>query len=228
MKKVMAIISILMIVAMMCSAFAGSDNQITFRGVEWYSTLAEVKDVLDWKGYEIAGDDLIAMCDIDYNWDYSFSDNDNKIDCIGFCLYYNGDLDVAGYNCWAYLSFIYPIENDSSVKNEDEAQLYMAKYTTDGYSDYQSVYNDLKTKLTGLYGEGENRDIRYSNECTYWVDSEGNELVLSMGSLNSVEISYAASGHRERLKQMHDIRLSEIYLAESAERAQKANDTSGL
>ena len=113
-------------------------------------------------------------------------------------------------------------------KNEDEAQLYMAKYTTDGYSDYQSVYNDLKTKLTGLYGEGENRDIRYSNECTYWVDSEGNELVLSMGSLNSVEVSYAASGHRERLKQMHDIRLSEIYLAESAERAQKANDTSGL
>lgn len=70
MKKVMAIISILMIVAMMGSAFSGSDNQITFRGVEWYSTLAEVKDELGWADVDIM-DDMILLSDIDENWDYS-------------------------------------------------------------------------------------------------------------------------------------------------------------
>ena len=220
MKKVMAIISILMIVAMMGSAFSGSDNQITFRGVEWYSTLAEVKDELGWADVDIM-DDMILLSDIDENWDYSLSSGYNRIDDMGLFAYYY-DAEVAGYKALTYMSFIYPIENGASVKDANKAQLYMATYSISEYADLNAVYSDLKAKLDSLYGAGTVNDNRVD-----WMDSVGDKVVLSMDG-SYVGVSYAAAGHKERLQSMHNVRISEMKRAEADERAQKANDTSGL
>lgn len=60
--------------------------------------------------------------------------------------------EVAGY--WSNLSlfFVYPVENGSPVINEAEATFYAGEYEfQDG--DAKAIFDDLKQKLTSLYGE---------------------------------------------------------------------------
>ena len=215
----------IVVLTMLCAFFADfacaeSESSITFRGVEWYSTLPEVKDALGWEDVDIM-DEMIVLSDIDENWDYSLSSGFNRIDDMGLFAYYY-DTEAAGYKAMVTMSFIYPIENGASVKDSDKAQLYMATYSISQYTDLKSVYSDLKTKLDSLYGTGTVEDDRIR-----WMDSTGNKLVLSMGG-SYVSISYAAAGHKERLQSMHNVRVAEIKHAEAEERAQKASDTSGL
>lgn len=220
MKRVVSIVAILMITAIIGSTFAEADGLITFRGVEWYSTLPEIEEALGWKDVDTM-DEMIVLSDIDENWDYSFSSGYNRIDDMGLFAYYY-DAEVAGYKALTYMSFIYPIENGASVKDADKAQLYMATYSISEYADLNAVYSDLKAKLDSLYGAGTVKDNR-----VVWMDSVGDKVVLSMDG-SYVGVSYAAAGHKERLQSMHNVRIAEMKRTEADERAQKANDTSGL
>lgn len=60
--------------------------------------------------------------------------------------------EVAGYRCNPLLFFVYPVENGRSVINEAEATFYAGEYEfQDG--DAKAIFDDLKQKLTSLYGE---------------------------------------------------------------------------
>lgn len=221
MKKIISIIAILTVISIMGSAFADSDGMIRFRGLEWYSTMPEIKEALGWKDIDTMNE-MILLSDIDENWDYSVYSGYKRIDDMGLFAY-RYDVEVAGYKAMVGMSFIYPIENGSSVKDRDKAQLYMATYSISEYSDLKSVYYDLKAKIDALYGEGAVEDNRVR-----WMDSVGNKVVLSMSGDSYVSISYAAAGHKERLQSMHNVRIAEMRRAEAEERTQKAGDNSGL
>lgn len=60
--------------------------------------------------------------------------------------------EVAGYWCNLSLFFVYPVENGTPVINEAEATFYAGEYEfQDG--DATAIFDDLKQKLTQLYGE---------------------------------------------------------------------------
>lgn len=60
--------------------------------------------------------------------------------------------EVAGYWCSPSLFFVYPVENGTPVINEAEATFYAGEYEfQDG--DAKAIFDDLKQKLTQLYGE---------------------------------------------------------------------------
>ena len=231
MKKLIAWISVFTI---LCAFFvdfacAQSETPIKFRGIEWYTQFADVNEQLGLsKGYSkeyiMINNDLAVMDDIDGDW--VRDENYNTITGMGIEVWYNS-VDVAGYSAIPTLYCIYPIADGATIVNENEAELYKAEYIIDGYTDAVSVYMDLKEKLTSVYGNGEPRNVSFRKECTYWQDEVGNELLLSR-AVGTVAISYAANGHRERLKALKEVRLAEICKAEAEERAQNTENTSGL
>lgn len=60
--------------------------------------------------------------------------------------------NVAGYWCNPSLFFVYPVENGSPVINEADATFYAGVYEFQE-NDAKAVFDDLKQKLTSLYGE---------------------------------------------------------------------------
>ena len=59
---------------------------------------------------------------------------------------------VAGYWCNPSLFFVYPVENGSPVINEADATFYAGTYEFQE-GDAKATFDDLKQKLTQLYGE---------------------------------------------------------------------------
>lgn len=59
---------------------------------------------------------------------------------------------VAGYECNPSLYFVYPVENGSSVLNENAATFYAGEYVFQG-TDAKVVFDGLQQKLTQLYGK---------------------------------------------------------------------------
>ena len=228
MKKVMAIISILMIVAMMGSAFAVSNSSIAFRGIEWYG---KYKDVYpDFEGdfsmtFENSSLDSInyAECGIIHSSD--------AVDDGGIALY--NEFEVAGYDADTTLFFMYPIENGKSNRNKDDSEFYMAVYEIYSYEDMLSVYKDIEGKLISIYGEGTSKtNERYYTESLYWEDENGNALWLIYDdlykALTQVRIAYAAGSSKARLAELREVLLAEKAAAEENERKQNAGNTSGL
>lgn len=222
----------IVVLTMLCAFFADfacaeSGTQIKFRDIEWYTKYADVNEHIGLSEGYVMDDSLSIMEDIDENYSNIRDDNYNMIDGMGVEVIYN-NVDVAGYSASPSLYCIYSIVDGATVMSADEAELYMAKYTIDGYADMVSVYIDLKEKLTSVYGNGIPRDVSYNEECTYWQDESGNELLLSRSPFGRVVISYAANDHREHLKALKKVRLAEIYKTEAEERTKNAGDTSGL
>ncbi len=60
--------------------------------------------------------------------------------------------NVAGYRCNPSLFFVYPVENGTPVINEGDATFYAGVYEFQE-NDAKAVFDDLKKKLTSLYGE---------------------------------------------------------------------------
>ena len=177
MRRIVSIIAVVMIVAMLGSAFAVTKNPITFRGLNWYEKYVDANKQVDLgKGYVM--DDSRYLNDIDGGYFVTLDDNLNVIEGMGFCVDYN-IIEVAGYDAKPSMYFIYSISNGTSVSKMDEALLYMAGYRIGGYSNLDSVYLDLEKKLTSIYGKGESKKEKYFDEkSTKWNDENGNELLI--------------------------------------------------
>lgn len=230
MRRIISIVAAIMIVAIMGSAFATSENQITFRGLNWYEKYVDANKQVDLgKGYVM--DSSRYLYDIDGGYFVTLDDNLNIIEGMGFRVKYN-NVEVAGYDAEPSIYFIYSISNGTSVSKMDEAILYMAGYRIGGYSNLDSVYLDLEKKLTSIYGKGESKKEKYFDEkSTKWNDENGNELSLALSGYGYVEILYAAAGHKERLEEIREVRLAEKYKQykqEEEELEKKAGNVSGL
>lgn len=160
-------------------------KEILFRDVQWGNTYSEVKSQL----YEFSWSEMHFDCmkthsvgDIIYG-DYKGIDFTNG----GFNMvaYSYNETNVAGYTTSDIaLYFSFPVTENGIEIIEDDAVFYGATYEFEP-QDYGSMYADLSSKLTTLYGEPikvekETDLLGIEETCTVW-EGENNVLVSLRG-----------------------------------------------
>lgn len=214
-------------------AFTETTNEkpIRFRGLEWYITKREAEATLIAEGADKAllsssEGDIYRLSAIDYLRTTMGSD---RVDDGGFKELYRG-LNVAGYKPDVYACYYYHIEDGIIDRNEDKAVFYFGWYEFDygEFSDYIAVFDDLKAKLSSLYGEPETKEDKYHIIAT-WVDKDGNTLqLLTNDKYEYISLGYIASGSDERLDAVQVALDAEKAAIEAAEREKNKNNTDGL
>lgn len=125
---------------------------------------------------------------------------------------------------------MYPIEFGYVQRIQDKAQLYFGMYEFKDMENLPAVYEDLKVKLTNLYGEGTYKSNGYYDS-TYWEDAQGNAVWLLIDKDDeyaTVRLAYAAAGHRERLAELDAQIAAETLATEEQQRNDNADNSSGL
>lgn len=161
------------------------DNEIFFRDVPWGSTYSEVKSKLyefDW--YEMYFDYMKthSVGDIIYG-DYKGIDFINGGFNMTALPFSNKEINVAGYTTSDInLYFVFPITENGLEIIEDDAIFYGATYEFEP-QDYESMYDDLREKLTSLYGEPIKEDketdwLGIEETCTVWEGT--NDVLVSL------------------------------------------------
>lgn len=132
---------------------SASAAEITFRGIPWGSDIGAVEDALPENGYFYAnGDAYIPYWESCATWDEMlFGQTAYPSGWTGLASYYDGQ-KVAGYNIsqiqtWSH----YGLEGNSVLRSEDDSKFYAAQYTFD-VVDISGAYEDIKQKMTDLYG----------------------------------------------------------------------------
>ena len=209
-----------------------SEKQILFRGITWGTKMPEVQEILNKEGDDNASGLLglkhemqnLRSAGIDYTVD------ELRVPEAGDRgWFYN--INLAGYTTEeTYTFYIYPIKDGQFVRSEDEAEFYFGYYLfrPGALSDYVATYDDLKSKLSSLYGEGVETE-EYSSIKTKWTDKYGNKAVLSR-SLNYdvIYLGYIAGDADERLREAKAIIDAEALEAENIKREQNADNNTGL
>lgn len=151
--------------------------------------------------------------------------------------------EVAGYsNIMTYMYFMY--SHDAEINRDiDRAEFYLAQYQFD-VADINASYDDLKTKLSTIYGKGlEETEITshlsvsvvgngYSGtyetleKKTTWIGTNGTQLVLMASILqDNVEVQTAEFLFLTYGETDIEPQLNSLYKAIEEENVQKENDT---
>lgn len=187
-KKIILVLSLFLLLTthVIVSAEENSEKkEIFFREIQWGSTYSEVKNQLyefDW--YEMYSDYMktYSVGDIIYG-DYKGIDFTNG----GFNMvvhpFSNKETNVAGYTTSDInLYFSFPVTENGLEIIEDDAVFYGATYEFEP-QDYDSMYADLTSKLTTLYGEPikvekETDWLGIEETCTVWEGT--NDVLVSL------------------------------------------------
>lgn len=211
MKRVVAV---LLALVMVCGAAIA--DEILFRGHPWgtnYQLVAsELGEPFDW--YEEKGHLIDWM---NQEWDYGKEPN-----CFRVYGYPDGEsFKVAGYNVsFVTFAMLYSAEENVVLKELADTELFGAIYSL-VVTDSNAAYEDLKTKLTSLYGEGTEGKEKYSDDVFATWDGDNNTCVkLTLSSYGDVTICYGNTNLEV---------ISELNAALTAEQqAAIKNDLSGL
>ena len=143
------------------------------------------------------------------------------------------EMKIAGYNlsdCAMY--FVGIAKNGTYILSDEDSILYAACYTIES-TDVKTTKEDLKTKISSVYGDPDNtREIEpYANapiteEYIYWYGANDTVLVLSSDEGGRITISYVWLGGEELLKNALD--SAENAQSESEESIYGDENTSGL
>lgn len=236
MKRTIAFLTALLL-AVSCafSACAQETKSITFRGVPWGTAHDEAIKQLQTDGVSFdtyaMGSQMKTVEDIIYdgigfyNYDVSFYHR------IG---YQSPKFSVAGYSdAGAIVYFVYtPDDSGNFTAEEKDAVFFAAQYELD-VNDVAAVREDLKAKLSSLYGEPCNEKketLIFENTWITWKDEEGNLVVLGtqeyQETTRKVYIWYAWGEANQLLQQSNDA----LYAAARADEAKSfgAGNTEGL
>ena len=236
MKRIIAFLAALLLaVGCSLSACAQEAKPITFRGVPWGTAHDEALRQLQTDGVSF---DTYAMStkmktieDIIYdgigfyNYDVAFYHR------IGF---QSPKFSVAGYSdADVLVYFVYaPDDSGNFTAEEKDSVFFAAKYELD-VNDVAAVREDLKAKLSSLYGEPCNekeKTLIFENTWITWEDEEGNLVVLGtreyQETTREVCIWYAWGESNRLLQQSNDA----LYAAARAEEAKSFGEgnTEGL
>lgn len=207
MKKSLSFMcSIIILLSLFSFAFAETDQEILFRGVPWGENLSEVRKMLK--------DDLdLGFVINDLTWGRRIVNQakgiatghvyyDNQCQYLSWRLYTDSaGIDVAGYPLARVFLYYACIENESGIltRELDDTAFYMGKYGIHVRDDDNAVeiYNDLKNKLSSLYGEPDLEETDKSGlnqiKSVRWNGKNDTMaiLALSQGSSDSIDLSYA-------------------------------------
>lgn len=162
MRKILTfLLAFLMISSVACA------EEITFRGIPWGSSMSKVEESFDSDMFYTHDEATVRRWEniteqVDWEHLYDYPDG---WECLymGFGEY---AMKVAGYDVIMSVACRYGIgENNEILKDKSDSVLCSASYTFD-VIDYVAAYDDLKVKLTSLYGDGiETTD---TDEGYYW------------------------------------------------------------
>lgn len=211
--------------------FEGAENLILFRGIKWYTSKRETEQKLYSEGASSHGilgssENLYRMSATDYS---SVTMGSDRVDEGGYRGWYAG-ISVAGYNVDdTYACYVYPIQDGKIIHDDELAELYFGWYTfKNEYADHQAIYDDLSTKLTSIYGEGDIDSTKYHTTTT-WKDIQGNYIRLLINAdKDYVTLGYMAADGENRLDAMAKALQDEQATIEKEEREKNTSDTSGL
>lgn len=150
MKKFLTFILVFLTISSVACA-----EEITFRGIPWGSSMSEIEDSFDsdmFYTYDEATVRRWKNITEQVDWEHLY-DYPDGWECLymGFGEY---AMKVAGYDVIMSVACRYDIgENDEILKDKSDSVLCSASYTFD-VIDYVAAYDDLKAKLTSLYGDG--------------------------------------------------------------------------
>lgn len=209
------------------------EGKITFKGIPWYTTKAEVEKELFKDGAASHGilgnpNEIYRMGATDYS---NVTMGTDRVDDGGYRGWYSG-ISVAGYDVEdTYACYVYPINDDGTInESEDEAELYFGwyKFEKEKYEGLKELYDDLNTKLVSLYGEAQENATEYFTTLT-WKDSEENQIRLLINSKETyVTLGYMAADADVRLDEAQEaVAKTKALEEENAREANKSN-TSGL
>jgi hypothetical protein len=226
-KKFSIILALLLFVSV--AAYA-DDSDIQFREIQWYSTFADVSPVMAKEVQSGFEPTIYSDVSIDHlsgvRWKYTF---DNPVAEGGVRLFCS-DVPVAGYIANdADLSFMYPLGEDGRVARDDNAaEFYLAVYYIEDLADMKAVYNDLKAKLSKLYGEGVPETDDYM-ESVKWCDTQNNTAWLIINDEEDlVTLAYTAGDSDERLDALQAQITEEQIEKEDQAREENSDNTEGL
>lgn len=196
MKRIFVIVLVLLF-ALPVFTPAAFDGQITFRGVKWYATESEVDIILLSPGAK----------------KFSVSLDNNKIaedKPISIAKFYSG-IKVADYIPHiTVVNYLFPIENGKIIRDMEKAMFYRGSYYFNSDENHPMLFDELKMKLTSLYGEPSLNEVPNEGEPTeyqvIWTDNIGNSTELIMSSqAEGVRLNYIANNSSERLEELNKI-----------------------
>lgn len=179
--------------------------KMVFRGIPWGSDLPTVKEHVQETTFNTpSGDYAVTTSRRCINNGSSFG--------FGLGIYTSSQkrIDVAGYSATIVLGFAYtPNEDGLLSKNENDTALTYAEYVI-SHKDARFVVEDLKNKLTDVYGEPEHIQTNYAIEYDiyYWKGADGTIISLEgefydSGTTN-VTIYYSFYGADDLYKQAQE------------------------
>ena len=210
--------------------YEGVEGIILFRGIDWHSTKQDVEQKIFSEGAVATGwqrnpNEIHRLCDAD-----SYNFTEDAVEIGGYNGWYSG-ITVAGYTpSYLYINYMYPINDDGIVHNDESTETYLAWYefSRNDFKDYEAIYDDLSSKLSSLYGEGVLSNTK-KNTMTNWTDPKGNIIRLWIDDDKSyIELGYMAADAEERLEVLSAAAEKEALEAEAKEREENASNTSGL
>lgn len=236
MKRIIAFLTALLLaVGCSLSACAQETRPITFRGVPWGTAHDETIKQLQMDGVSFdtyaMGTKMKTIEDIIYdgigfyNYEAAFY---HRID------FQSPKFNVAGYSdADVLVYFVYaPDDSGNFTAEEKDSVFFAAKYELD-VNDVAAVREDLKAKLSSMYGEPCNekeKTLIFENTWITWEDEEGNLVVLGtreyQETTREVYIWYTWGESNRLLQQSNDA----LYAAASAEEAKSFGEgnTEGL
>lgn len=208
-------------------------SEITFRDIQWYSSKADVESLLYADGASNGGwigdeNTIFRINALDFLNSWSNSD---EVKGGGYHAWYSG-VTVAGYTpSDTYACYIYKIDESGHIDHTvDNSELYLGWYTFNqsDFVDHESIFSDLASKLTNLYGQCEDYSDKWKIVKT-WHDDTGNQIRLHEDDDKTyVVLAYMAADADARLDAMQTAVDAENAAAEADEREKNASNTDGL
>lgn len=231
MKKFLAVLLLIMVAFTSVQAFA---DEILFRNLPWDCSPADVKE--SFGKYLYFRDPMCAP--LWSQWAHpGLSSADYSDTHAGFRLetgYPASGITVAGYEIdEARIFFVYGITEDGQLDRSPDAGRLCGAYYSFRFEDVETAYEDLKAKLTNLYGEPEKENdtsiIWYGDNNTavrmVWSNDKTNDY-------NYVDIKYGKTDIEAEIPHIMELTAEQERLDAIAEeekvREENAENNDGL
>lgn len=216
MKRLVPILLAIILLTVPLSAIA--KDEITFRGIPWFSTKSQVEEALlaDGATKDEYGPYPNSIALINTSMD------DPDLIEGGGCWGVYKAVTVAGHEVSETIAcFMYPIVNDKVLRDVELAEFYMGAYVFESTSSdgAKRIYDDLVRKLTLLYGDGKvikTADEQQEDPVETWTDPQNNVIMIFNDS-SSIVLIYIAGEADSRFDELKKALGNEVLLRERYE-----------
>lgn len=214
MKKTLILLAVSFLICIqLVTAFADQPDTISFRDINWYTDVGTASTIMraipgvsvPWFGSFEKHAKIESWFK---KWEYFYTDD--AIDDGGVILRFSR-VPLAGYSADVEMSFLYTCEDNKVSYNNQTAELYMAIYKIDGYSNLYGIYEELRGKLKNTYGDYVTKSYYDGGlEGALWIAKDSSLIWLRIyqnsisNKYQNIAITYFAPNGEERFKALSE------------------------